>query len=258
MRWLVFLVLIGACGGQGTLDAPVEAVEPAPSSAPGDTDGGAGADTNAPFEASAEPQPPVTAWARYTIEPGAHTATLTTAAAGNPRDGLVSGLGARDYDLALDASAAYVLTAPAQPDDQLDWNKLPGLSDCGSFDLAADGVMFGWRYRPDTSPARVEITAYANDSGSHLTPPEPLVSLDAADLASATPLRYRLRMDGAVYRFAISGVVRSRAIDVEAALPRRCADTAPGSLAAQWAAGFYFGGTSTSPSTITAAIFDHL
>jgi hypothetical protein len=256
MRWLVYLLPVAACSGPGALDGPVVALEPAPSSPPGDTDAGAASDASSPFEASAEPRPPVTAWARYTIDPGAHTATLTTAAAGSPRGGLVSGLGARDYELALDASAAYVLTAPAQPDDQLDWNKLPGLSDCGSFDLAADGVMFGWRYRPDLTPSRVEITAYANDAGSHLTPPEPLVTLDAADLASATPLRYRLRMDGAVYRFAISGVVRGRVVDVEAALPRRCAGTAPGSLVAQWAAGFYFGGTSTSPSTISAAIFE--
>ncbi len=258
MRWSVLLLTIAACGGPGALDAPVVALEPAPSSPPGDTDGGAGADASAPSDASAEARPPVTAWARYTIEPGAHTATLTTAAAGNPLGGLVSGLGARDYELALDASAAYVLTAPAQPDDQLDWNKLPGLSDCGSFDLAADGVMFGWRYRPDLTPARVEITAYANDAGSHLTPPEPLLSLDAADLASATPLRYRLRMDGDVYRFAISGAVRGRVVDADASLPRRCAGTAPGNLVTQWAAGFYFGGTSTSPSTITAVIFEHL
>ncbi len=264
-RALLLLLLpslpsIAACGDGrgGAADAPAPAVELPPSSPPADTDAGAVADASASSEAASAPPspPPVVAWARYTIEPGAHTATVTAAAAGAPRDGLVSGLGARDYELALDSSAAYVLTAPTQPDDQLDWNKLPGLSDCGSFDLAADGVMFGWRYRPDTMPARVEITAYANDAGAHLTPPDPLVSLDAADLASATPLRYRLRMDGAVYRFAISGVVRGRVIDVDASLPRRCADTTPSSLVTQWAGSFYFGGTSTAPSRITARMFE--
>ncbi|MDB4946401.1 MAG: hypothetical protein JWP97_5935 [Labilithrix sp.] len=238
----LLLVVLAACSGSGTHEEPATPLDSGapPPSADADADAGSG-----------------DGWARYVIETGAHAATLTTGASGNPRDGLASGVAARDYELALDASAAYVLTAPTQPDDQLDWNKLPGLSDCGSFDLAADGLMFGWRYRPDTAPARLEITAYANNAGAHLTADEPLVSLDADDLTSATPLRYRLRMDAAVYSFRISGVVRGRVIEVEAALPRRCAETAPESLVTQWAGGFYFGGTSTAPSRITAGIFEH-
>ncbi len=55
----------------------------------------------------------------------------------------------------------YTLTAPVQPNDQLDWNKLPGISDCDQLDLSVDGVMFGWRWRLDTSPKVLEITAYA-------------------------------------------------------------------------------------------------
>ena len=192
---------------------------------------------------------PLASWPRYTIAPGAHGATLATGVAGNPMSGFIKGVAARDYHLAFDTSAIYALTKPAQPDDQLDWNKLPGLSDCGTFDLAADGVMFGWRWRVDTSPRVLEVTAYANNAGAHLTPPSALLSLDAADLASASPLRYHLRMDGALYRFTISGTVRGRAIDVAGTLPRRCASTPPSSLAVQWAAGLYFGGTSVSPSS---------
>ena len=199
---------------------------------------------------------PIAGWARYTIAPGAHAATLATGSAGNPRGGLVTGIAARDYDLAFDPSAKYVITHPTEPEDQLDWNKLPGLSDCGTIDLAADGAMFGWRWRLDVTPPVLEVTAYANDAGKHLTPEAPMITLDAADLASITPLRYRLRMDGAVYRFDISGKVRGRAIDVSATLPRRCATTAPSTLGIQWAAGFYFGGTSVSPAVITARIFE--
>lgn len=162
----------------------------------------------------------------------------------------------REYDFAFDTSAMYVLVNPTQPDDQFDWNKLPGVSDCGTFDLSADGTMFGWRWRVDTVPHVVEVTAYANNAGTHLTPAEPLFTLDELDLASRAPLHYRLTLDGALYRFSVSGNVRGRVIDGSVTLPRRCANTAPSSLFSQWAAGFYFGGTSKAPSTITARIFE--
>lgn len=193
-------------------------------------------------------------WARYTIAPGAHAATLTDAAAGHPLAGLVKGVSARAYRFAFDSSAAYVIANPVEPNDQLDWNKLPGLSDCNGVDLAKDGVMFGWRWRVDTSPNVLEITAYANQAGVHETAASPLLTLDAADLASETPLRYRIAMDGALYRFAIDGIVRGREIAAMTTLPRRCATTEPATLTIQWAAGLYFGGTSTAPSTITGRI----
>lgn len=195
-------------------------------------------------------------WARYVIEPGAHSATVVTAPAGNPRSGLVAGIGERTYDLAFDVSAMYAITNPTQPNDQLDWNKLPGMSDCGTFDLSVDGVMFGWRWRLDVTPNVLEVTAYANGAGVHLTPPTPMVILDAADLESASPLRYRVWMDGASYRFAISGTMRGRTVGAASELARRCASTAPSSLTVQWAAGLYFGGTSTAPTTITARVFE--
>ena len=71
----------------------------------------------------------------------------------------------RTYHLIFDASARYVLTNPTEPEDQLDWNKLPGLSDCApNYDLAVDGLMFGWRWRTDLTPRVLEVTAYANDA----------------------------------------------------------------------------------------------
>jgi hypothetical protein len=51
----------------------------------------------------------------------------------------------------------YRITNPVQPDDQLDWNKLPGVSDCGQLDLAQDGFMFAWRWRLDLTPNVLEL-----------------------------------------------------------------------------------------------------
>jgi hypothetical protein len=243
MRWLLLLGVIG-CGAPTAapvLDAPPDSLLP-----------DATIDPDGPID----PQDPTAGWARYSIAPGAHTATITTGVAGNPRNGFVTGLGTRSFDLALDASAIYTITNPAQPTDQLDWNKLPGLSDCGTFDLSDDGLMFGWRWRLDTVPQVLEVTAYANNAGTHLTPTAPLIVLDADDLASVTPLHYELVMDGALYRFTIAGTIRGRAIDVAATLPRRCGNTTPGSLLVQWAGGIYFGGTSTAPSAINARVFE--
>lgn len=190
-------------------------------------------------------------WATYTIAPGAHAAKLTGQKMNNPIAGFTNVRG-RDFQFIFDPSASYVLTAPVDPNDQLDWNKLPGISDCGTIDLSADGAMFGWRWRLDLTPNVLEITAYANNAHVHLTPREPLVILDADDLAAREPLHYRLERDGAEYRFAIGGMIRGRSIAVTAALPRRCASAPTDSLV--WGAGFYFGGTSTAPSTITGRI----
>lgn len=187
------------------------------------------------------------AWATYTIAPGDHEATLT----GDALAGFVD-VEARDYQLAFDPSAAYVLTEPVEPEDQLDWNKLPGLSDCGAFDLSVEGVMFGWRWRIDLDPPRLEVTAYANASGVHQWPDEPLLTLSAAELAEAAPLRYQLGSDGADFTFAITGTIGGRDVDVATTLPRGCTD-AEGS---RWAAGLYFGGTSVAPSTITARMLE--
>ncbi|MFT3697885.1 MAG: hypothetical protein QM831_32390 [Kofleriaceae bacterium] len=181
-------------------------------------------------------------WALYTIEAGQHYADLANNVQGvNPVDGLVHTAG-RDYDFIFDASAIYTITNPAEPNDQLDWNKLPGLADCGNIDLSQDGLMFGWRWRLDTQV--LEITAYANNAGVHLTPDQPLVSLTAADLTGV--LSYRFERTQTTYEFDANGM--------HATLPRRCTDQ-PVDLEA-FAAGFYFGGTSTAPQVITGQIHE--
>lgn len=199
----------------------------------------------APEPDAAPPLPE--SWATYRIEPGEHSADVEHREPRNPIDGVVDVIG-RDYELALDVTAIYELTAPTEPTDQLDWNKLPGLSDCGEIDLAADGAMFGWRWRID--PPVLEITAYANNAGTHLQTEQPMFTLDADDLAAATPLRYRVSRGSELYAFSVEGTVRGRAIDATATLPRRCADMPRDPLA--WAGAFYFGGTSVAPHLITA------
>lgn len=219
----------------------------------GDDDGAVDGGRDA---ADASATPSVATWSRYVIEIGAHAARVEPGPSGPPRAGFVSGVAGRAYDLAFDPSAAYVITKPVQPNDQLDWNKLPGVSDCGTLDLAVDGVMFGWRWRTDLTPSVLEVTAYANNARTHLTAPSPMLVLDAADLASKTALHYALALDGALYRFRIMGSIRGRAVDVETTLTRRCATTSPASLSFQWASGLYFGGTSTAPSKVTAYVFE--
>ncbi len=191
------------------------------------------------------------AWATYVIAAGRHDARLVDRSPGNPTDGVSDAVGG-DYELILDPSAIYVLTAPVQPNDQLDWNKLPGLSDCNQTDLAVEGLMFGWRWRIDLQPPVLEIAAYANNASVHLTPATPLVVLDAADLEARTPLHYRVWRDTAMYQFAVDGEIRGRAIAATVTLPRRCTDVELDPLA--WASAFYFGGTTTAPHEMTAMI----
>ncbi|MFO0597943.1 MAG: hypothetical protein U0228_21755 [Myxococcaceae bacterium] len=146
----------------------------------------------------------------------------------------------------------YELTNPTQPNDQLDWNKLPGLSDCGQFDLAQDGLMFGWRWRLDVTPHVLELAHYANNGGTHLYPATALLTLDEDDLRAEQPLDYELTITADRYLFHVIGTLRGRVIDVQAEHPRRCVNASTTSL--KWAAGLYFGGTSTAPTTITAFI----
>lgn len=230
-----------ACSPGGVTQDPTGEVPPEP---PGDS--------APPPALSPEEQAQLAAgWALYTIDVGAHSARVSGGSSGNPLAWFTSVPG-RDYSFRFNSSARYVLTRPMQPEDQLDWNKLPGLSDCGTVDLSVNGAMFGWRWRLDTSPKVLEVIAYANNHGKHLWLAMPLFTLDDADLAADAPLRYRVWLDGAQYRFAVSGSVRGRAISVSATLPRACASTSATAL--KWASGLYFGGTSTAPSKITGYI----
>lgn len=193
-------------------------------------------------------------WSSYTIEPGRHDATVARPAGiTGPKAGWVApGGGSRTYDLTLTPTAEYVLTNPTQPEDQFDWNKLPGFSDCGDFDLAKNGAMFGWRWRTDLTPRVLELVPYANANSVHQYPTSALVVLSHEDLVAKQPLRYSITIDGALYRFAIDGTIRGRAIHATATLPRSC-PTNPTSTG-KWFAGFYFGGTSTAPSQIYAYV----
>ncbi len=199
--------------------------------------------------AIAPPDAPELPWATYTISTGRHDATLANRDIRDPIDGVVTVSG-RDYDFILDPSAIYELTMPTEPEDQLDWNKLPGLSDCGTTDLSVDGAMFGWRWNLDAQV--LELTAYANNASHHLWLEAPLFTLDADDLAAEEPLRYRVAREPDRYTFSVTGTIRGRAIDVTATHPRRCTDQPIDPLA--WAGAFYFGGTSTAPHEVTARI----
>jgi len=141
-----------------------------------------------------------------------------------------------------------VLTNPTQPKDQLDRNKLPGRSDCGDLDLAENGWMFAWRWRTDLTPRVLEINAYANNDGTHLWLPEPLLTLTSAQLDARLPVWFDMRIssDRTRYEFVVRGPGSRLATG---SLPRACTTAASASW--QWTAGFYFGGTSTAPSTIT-------
>ncbi|MFC4604171.1 hypothetical protein [Rhodococcus kronopolitis] len=189
-------------------------------------------------------------WSSYTIARGAHSASVDSpTGATGPLAGWISPSGAsRTYDLVLTPTAEYVLTAPTQPEDQFDWNKLPGFSDCGDIDLARNGAMFGWRWRTDTTPRVLELVPYANADGVHQYPQNALATLSHDDLAALESLRYTIEIDGPVYRFAIDGTIRDRAVHESATLPRSC-PTHPAD-AGRWYSGFYFGGTSTAPSQI--------
>lgn len=202
-------------------------------------------DAAAPIDAAGE------VWATYTIPRGQHPAVVSGGGPDNPLRGVVSVAG-RDFRFAFDPSAAYVLTMPTQPEDQLDWNKLPGLSDCTQPDLSVNGLMFGWRWRIDVEPHVLEVTAYANNDRVHLTAPT-MLTLTADELALDAPLDYRLAIDGATYRFAIAGTIGGRPIAATAELPRVCTNAATDP---KWAAGFYFGGTSVAPQEITARILE--
>lgn len=192
-------------------------------------------------------------FASYRIDVGAHTAVVIGGKPGNPNAGLAT-LSGRDFDLAFDSSARYVITSPVQPNDQLDWNKLPGFSDCQQLDLAVHGAMFGWRWRIDRNPKVLEVTAYANADSKHAAKLPVMLELSEAELALDAPLHYRVGIDGGLYRFSIAGSMGGRTIAAETTLPRGCPNASGMSL--KWTSGLYFGGTSTAPSVITARVFE--
>ena len=238
-------LLLAACGGGGD------------DGVPGDPDAAADADLDVDAATTIDAAVPTDAaalvWATYRIEVGRHDATISGGGDGNPVR-TVTTVDGRDFQFAFNPSAKYVLTMPVDPTDQLDWNKLPGLSDCGpnQFDLSVNGAMFGWRWRTDLTPRLLEVTAYANNNRVHLTPAQPLFTLTEAELATDAPLRYRVWWTGNTYHFAVTGMIGARVIDARTTLSRVCPNAAAGML--KWDGQFYFGGTSTAPSVITARV----
>jgi hypothetical protein len=205
----------------------------------------------------AYPKPaPGPRWNRHTIARGAHNATVTEGAtAPEPLLGLTRRSG-RAYTLIFDASARYRITQPTQPDDQLDWNKLPGLSDCNDVDLAENGLMFGWRWNLAETPKVLELTAYANNHGTHLWSDAPLLSLTRAQVDARRPIWFRLRIsnDRRSYEFTIRTVLAGEEEIRHDRLPRAC-PTVPRDKW-KWAGGFYFGGTSVAPQRIQAHVHE--
>jgi hypothetical protein len=149
------------------------------------------------------------------------------------------------YQFAFNSTANYTVAA----EDQSDYNKLPGMGDCGSLDLSRNGVMFGWRWNKTTS--KLQISPYANALGVHQTKDShpdsvTMVEIDMADIQSYAPLRYDIQIDGAHYLFSISGTLPSgRIINAKSKLPRGC-DTAENRF--KNGSHFYFGGNRVAPT----------
>jgi hypothetical protein len=235
------VVVVGLLVGP-VIGAPAQAAEP-------------GLDDGATAMAPARREGPsagaTVSWWHYRISPGAHSSVVLTGAVGDrPLAGFTS-TSQRSYRLGFDTTAEYVLTNPTQPDDQFDWNKLPGVSDCGVLDLSDYGAMFGWRWRVDVVPRLLEVTAYWNVAGVHLTPPEPLFSLSDEELAGSDPLAYSITIEPDRYVFTVEGVIKGRVISVRHVADRGCRTS---TTDVKWASGLYFGGTSVSPQIVAAAI----
>lgn len=195
-------------------------------------------------------------WNRHVIARGDHSASVVRgASAPVPLLGFTR-LSSRTYHLIFDSTARYRITNPTQPDDQLDWNKLPGLSDCGTPDLAVNGLMFGWRWNLDESPTVLELTSYANNNGTHLWPDGPLLSLTRAQVDARRPIWFRLRISNDLdnYEFTIRTVLAGEEVVAYDTIPRACPNMARN--VNKWAGGFYFGGTSVAPQRIQASIFE--
>ena len=156
---------------------------------------------------------------RFTPSCPVPTAEHQHSVSGQPDQLVYDGIWPR-LPLPLWPSAAYVITKPTQPEDQLDFNKLPGFSDCGTLDLSVNGAMFSWRWRLDRrrmcSKCTPTQTTRANTCGRR----DRFLRWMPTTSRSDTPLRYRVWIDGAQYRFAVSGTMRGRAVSATTTLPR--------------------------------------
>jgi hypothetical protein len=203
------------------------------------------------------PRPaPGPGWNTHSIARGQHNATVQRGRTAPAPLLAFTNVPGRIYHLIFDASARYVLTDPTEPEDQLDWNKLPGLSDCGDTDLARNGLMFAWRWRTDTVPRRLEINAYANQEGVHHWLDQPMLTLNRAQVDARKPIWFRLRIsnDRRSYEFTLRTVIGGREIVRSARLDRSC--PARSRTVPKWAGGYYFGGTSVAPTPMRVFVYE--
>jgi len=183
------------------------------------------------------------------------------------------------YQFVFDPSMAYTISAS----EQSDWNKLPGMNDCGLTDTATDAAMFGWRWNPVTS--NIEISPYANVNGYHF---DTDVGFRASDFFEKYPgtvnifalpqatiqswpsinpvvinintinqyvtLQFDIYivMDpnaNSHYQFYVQGQLPGGGgVYMDAKLPRsRAASISCGPNALKFQSGFYFGGTQPAP-----------
>ncbi len=155
------------------------------------------------------------------------------------------------YQFAFNSTARYTIASA----DQLDFNKLPGVADCGSVDLSRNGVMFGWRWNPTTNT--VQISPYANAQGVHeykdnFPTTVAMVELDMADIQSFAPLKYDIQIEGKKYLFSITGTLPSgRIVNAQSTLPRGC-DGSESRF--KIGSHFYFGGNQTAPAKTSGYI----
>ena len=193
---------------------------------------------------------PTPGWSTYTIDDGAHSARVRVRSEATPPLRGLTNEHRRRYHFVFTPTTRYRITDPVQPDDQFDWNKLPGLSDCGDVDLSRNGYMFAWRWRLDTQPRRMELTAYANNDSVHLTPPEPIVTMTAEQVDARRPIHFDLWIhpNKAIYVFEITEDLHGETVTHRVTLPRECPNVRRSIT--KWASGFYFGGTSTAPKRI--------
>jgi hypothetical protein len=155
------------------------------------------------------------------------------------------------YQFAFNSTARYNLNNV----DQYDWNKLPGMGDCGSIALSRNGAMFGWRWNVLTQ--RLEISAYANRFGQHQywdnnQSSVQLIELEMADVQDFAPLRFDIQIQDDRYLFRVSGrLPNGRVIDAQSTLARGC-ESRPNRF--KNGSNFYFGGTSVAPANTSGYV----
>lgn len=134
------------------------------------------------------------------------------------------------FSVRFDDSAAYTSIDPA---NQLDWNKLRGMSDCGAHHQTASARV-GWRW----NGTAVELGAYTYAGGV-------VTSTVLGAIAPGSTHELTIAADGASYRFTLDGVTTT--------MPRGCADVG----VVKYHLWPYFGGDEVAPHDITIDILEH-